>query len=206
MQREPFRLFSFSILAVLLTLFIADSGIVKGQAQTQQMVTYKDPQGRFTIQYPSTWEIAPRSSLFPYYGTATAIAFKPTLEGNDPLSHSVFSITPTGVEKSLDKVTLQVKPKSLDQIVTDTIGFLQTPSSVLGDLKVEVLKNNQTTIGGLPAREVTYLTHAISTFNMQAFVIKGDILYTFVFSTPELQVPQTFPAVQKMLQSFQFVV
>lgn len=121
------------------------------------------------------------------------------------MSHSVFSITPTDVEKSLDKATLQVRPKSLEQFVCDTIDFLTTPSSVLGDQQVEVLKNNQTTIGGLPAREVTYLTHSIGTFNMQAFVIKDDRLYTFVFSTQELQVPQTFPAVQKMLQSVKFL-
>jgi len=172
-------------------------------AQVQQQL-YKDPQGKFTIQYPSTWEVAPRDSSFPYYGTATAIAFKLSSEDNGQLSHSLFSITPTDIEKSLDKTTLQVKPKSLDQIASDFIEFLMTPSSVLGDLKVEVLKNNATTIGGLPARQIQYLAHSIGTFEMQAYVIKNDKLYTLRFSTPELKVQETLPTAQNMLKSFQF--
>jgi hypothetical protein len=172
-------------------------------AQVQQQL-YKDPQGKCTIQYPSTWEVAPRDSSFPYYGTATAIAFKPSAEDNGPLSHSLFSITPTDIEKSLDKTTLQVKPKSLDQIASDFIEFLMTPSSILGDLKVEVLKNNATTIGGLPARQIQYLPHSIGTFDMQAYVIKNDKLYSLRFSTPELKVQETLPTAQNMLKSFQF--
>jgi hypothetical protein len=105
--------------------------------------------------------------------------------------------------KVLDKVSLTVKPRTLDQIASDTIDFLKTPSSVLGNM-AEILKNNRTTIGGLPAREVTYLNHVRGTFDMQAFVIKGNILYTFAFSTPELKVPETFPSAQRMLKSFQF--
>ena len=189
------------ILAIITGTGLINQGVL---AQVQQQQVYKDPQGKFTIQYPSTWEVAPRDSSFPYYGTATAIAFKPTSEGNDPLSHSFFNITPTDIEKSLDKTTLQVKPKSLDQIASDFIEFLMTPSSVLGDLKVEVLKNNATTIGGLPARQIQYLPHSIGTFDMQAYVIKNDKLYTLRFSTPELKVQETLPTAQNMLKSFQF--
>jgi hypothetical protein len=151
------------ILAIMTGIGLINQGAL---AQVQQQ-HYKDPPGKFTIQYPSSWEVAPRDSSFPYYGTATAIAFKPTSEGNDPLSHSLFNITPTDIEKSLDKTTLQVKPKNLDQVSSDFIEFLKTPSSVLGDLKVEVLKNNATTIGGLPARQIQYLAHSIGTFEMQ---------------------------------------
>jgi hypothetical protein len=183
------------ILAIITGTGLINQGVL---AQVQQQV-YKDPQGKFTIQYPSTWEVAPRDSSFPYYGTATAIAFKPSSEDNGPLSHSLFSITPTDIEKSLDKTTLQVKPKSLDQIASDFIEFLMTPSSVLGDLKVEVLK-----IGGLPARQIQYLPHSIGTFDMQAYVIKNDKLYTLRFSTPELKVQETLPTAQNMLKSFQF--
>jgi ABC-type sulfate/molybdate transport systems ATPase subunit len=153
------------ILAIITGIGLINQGAL-AQVQQQQQV-YKDPQKKFTIQYPSSWEVAPRDSSFPYYGTATAIAFKPTSEGNDPLSHSLFNITPTDIEKSLDKTTLQVKPKNLDQVASDFIEFLKTPSSVLGDLKVEVLKNNATTIGGLPARQIQYLAHSIGTFEMQ---------------------------------------
>jgi hypothetical protein len=188
------------ILAIITGTRVINQGVL---AQVQQQV-YKDPQGKFTIQYPSTWEVAPRDSSFPYYGTAMAIAFKPSSEDNGPLSHSLFSITLTDIEKSLDKTTLQVKPKSLDQIASDFVEFLMTPSSVLGDLKVEVLKNNATTIGGFPARQIQYLPHSIGTFDMQAYVIKNDKLYTLRFSTPELKVQETLPTAQNMLKSFQF--
>jgi len=182
------------ILAIITVTGLINQG-ASAQVQQQQQV-YKDPQGKFTIQYPSSWEVAPRDSSFPYYGTATAIAFKPTYEGNDPLSHSLFNITPTDIEKSLDKTTL-------DQVASDFIEFLKTPSSVLGDLKVEVLKNNATTIGGLPARQIQYLAHSIGTFEMQAYVIKNDKLYSLRFSTPEFKMPETLPVAQNMLKSFQ---
>jgi len=172
-------------------------------AQTQQQ-TYKDPEGRFTIQYPSNWQIAPKDSSFPYYGTATAIAFKPTSEGKDLLSNSLFSISLTNVERALNTTDLKVKPKSLDQIVSDSIEFSNNPSSVLGDMKVEVLKKNPITIGGFPALQVQYLTHKIGTFDMQTLVIKNNRLYTFLFSTPELRVPETLPVAQSMLKTFQF--
>jgi hypothetical protein len=178
------------ILAIITGIGLINQGAL---AQVQQQV-YKDPQGKFTIQYPSTWEVAPRDSLFPYYGNATAITLKPTSEGNDPLSHSYFTITRTDIEKFLNKTTLQVKPKSLDQIVSEN-----TPSSTVS----EILKNNATTIGGLPARQIQYLTHGIE-FGMVAYVIKNDKLYSLRFSTPELKVPETLPAAQNMLKSFQF--
>jgi hypothetical protein len=51
----------------------------------------------------------------------------------------------------LDKVTLKVKPESLEQIVSETMNVL----SILEDGQLEILKDNQTNIGGLPAREVS---------------------------------------------------
>jgi hypothetical protein len=195
---KSYMLLKSILTAVGILAIITVTGLINqgASAQVQQQQVYKDPQGKFTIQYPSSWEVAPRDSSFPYYGTATAIAFKPTYEGNDPLSHSLFNITPTDIEKSLDKTTL-------DQVASDFIEFLKTPSSVLGDLKVEVLKNNATTIGGLPARQIQYLAHSIGTFEMQAYVIKNDKLYSLRFSTPEFKVPETLPVAQNMLKSFQ---
>ena len=59
---------AFVILSIITGKGLINQGVL---AQVQQQL-YKDPQGKFTIQYPSTWEVAPRDSSFPYYGTATA--------------------------------------------------------------------------------------------------------------------------------------
>jgi hypothetical protein len=133
--------------AVGILAIITGTGLINQDtlAQVQQQV-YKDPQEKFTIQHPSTWEVAPRDSSFPYYGTATAIAFKPTSEGNDPLSHSFFNITPTDIEKSLDKTTLQVKPADnffeSDNMLQKQIKYLQIR---LNKSSIKILKNSTMT-------------------------------------------------------------
>lgn len=175
------------------------------EAQTNPLKTYRDTQERFIVQYPSNWEIAPENSSFPYYGPDTAIVFKPVDETSSPLENTLFSITPMGGEGSLDKTSSTVSPDFLDKIVADQIAFLQDPSSMFGNLNVEILKNNSTTVDGLPARELTYLIHGIGSFEMQTFVIKNDRVYQLTFQTPESKVQDTLPAAQQMIKTLQFI-
>ena len=62
------------------------------------------------------------------------------------------------VEKSLNKKDLRVKPKSLDDIVSDKIKFLSSPGASLGssDISREILRTNSTTVGGNPAKHTVY--------------------------------------------------
>jgi hypothetical protein len=174
------------------------------KAQTKLLNTYNDTQGRFVVQYPTTWEIAPKNSSFPYYGSDTAIVFKPVDETTNPLENTLFSIAPIGEANSIDGLSLSVSPDSLDRIVSGQIEFMQDPSSIYGALNVEILQNNSTTVNGLPAKELTYLVHGIGSFEVQTFVINDDKLYQLTFQTPETRVPYTLPAAQQMIDTLKF--
>jgi hypothetical protein len=177
-------------MTLAVTLNLAEQS---SNAQSNILKTYNDTQGRFVVQYPSAWEIAPKNSSFPYYGATTAIAFKPMDETSSPLENTLFSIT-----------AMDGGRNSLDRLVSSQIAFLQDPSSMYGNLDVEILENNATTVDGLPAKELRYVIHGIGSFEMQTYVIKNDKLYQLTFQTPESKVPSTLPAAQQMIKTLKF--
>ena len=170
-------------------------------AQDTTLQTFDSPE--FKVDYPSTWEIAPKNSTFPYYGSDTIVVFKPIGE-TSPLNITYLNISPLRVGISLDKTTLTVSPDSLDKIVAEEIAFLQDPASFYGDLNVEILKNDATTVDGLPAKELTYFIHGLGTFDMETVVIQGDKQYQLHFTTPKSKVPETLPVVHQIIKSCMF--
>jgi hypothetical protein len=216
----PIKTIAFATIPLLLLLVVSNTVT---SAQTTAAVTtaaattktYEDSQYGFRIQYPANWYIAPKNTLhsmeFLYYGTDTVIAFvAPIGTFLDIDKHTFLTIGITPVEKSLDKKDLKVKPKSLDDIVSDKIKFLSSPGASLGssDISREILRTNSTTIGGNPAKQIHYITHLsglADTFNIDTYMIRGDKLYTLIFTTGSFLVPETLPMAQKMIHSFQFI-
>jgi hypothetical protein len=215
----PIRTLAFAIIIpLLLSMFVSNT---VASAQTTTVVTtaamtktYESSQYGFRIQYPSDWYIAPKNTLhsleFLYYGTDTVIAFvAPIGTFLDIDKHTFLTIGVTPVEKSLDKKDLKVKPKSLD-VVSDKIKFLSSPGASLGssDISREILRTNSTTVGGNSAMQIQYITHLsglADTFNIDTYMIRGDKLYTLIFTTGSSLVPETLPMAQKMIHSFQFI-
>jgi hypothetical protein len=215
----PIKTIAFAIIPLLLLLVSntvayaqTTAAVTTAAAMTK---TYENSQYGFRIQYPSDWYIAPKNTLhsmeFLYYGTDTVIAFvAPIGTFLDIDKHTFLTIGVTPVEKSLDKKDLKVKPKSLDDIVSDKIKFLSSPGASLGssDISREILRTNSTTIGGNPAKQIHYITHLsglADTFNIDTYMIRGDKLYTLIFTTGSFLVPETLPMAQKMIHSFQFI-
>jgi hypothetical protein len=169
--------------------------------------TYENSQYGFRILYPANWNIAPRNTLH----SNTVIAFvAPIGTFLDIDKHTFLTISVIPVEKSLDKKDLKVKPKSLDDIVSDKIKFLSSSGASIGsssDIRREILRTNSTTVGGNPAKQIQYITHfsgLADTFNIDTYMIRGDKLYTLIFTTGSFLVPKTLPTAQKMIHSFQF--
>jgi hypothetical protein len=166
----------------------------------QSIKTYTSK--HFTIQYPSNWEISPKNSSFPYYGTSTVISFRP-ISGN-LTDHPSLSVTLTDVEKVLDRKDMKVKPKTLEQIANDTIIFYKNPGP-LGDTEFKLLNNTALTVGGQPGRQIQYITQSLGLFAMETYVIKDGRLYTISFSAPESGIPEILPIAKNITQSFQFI-
>jgi PsbP-like protein len=214
----PIKTIVFAIIPLLLLLMsntvasVQTTAAVTTAAMTK---TYENSQYGFRILYPSDWYIAPKNTLhsmeFLYYGTDTVIAFvAPIGTFLDIDKHTFLTIGVTPVEKSLDKKNLKVKPKSLDDIVSDKIKFLSSPDASIGssDISREIIRTNSTTVGGNPAKQIQYITHLsglADTFNIDTYMIRGDKLYTLLFTTGSFLVPETLPTAQKMIHSFQFI-
>jgi hypothetical protein len=158
----------------------------------------------FTIQYPSNWEISPKNSSFPYYGTSTVISFRPISNSENLTDHPSLSVTLTDVEKVLDRKDMKVKPKTLEQIANDTIIFYKNPGP-LGDTEFKLLNNTALTVGGQPGRQIQYITQSLGLFAMETYVIKDGRLYTISFSAPESGIPEILPIAKNITQSFQFI-
>jgi PsbP-like protein len=214
----PTKTIAFIIIP-LLSLLVSNT---EASAQTTAVVntaamtkTYENSQYGFRILYPANWYIAPKNTLhsmeFLYYGTHTVIAFvAPIGTFLDIDKHTFLTIGVTPVEKSLDKKDLKVKPKSLDDIASDKIKFLSSEGASLGSSGIsrEILRINSTTVGGNTAKQIQYITHLsglADTFNIDTYVIRGDKLYTLIFTTGSLLVPETLPTAEKMIHSFQFI-
>jgi hypothetical protein len=214
----PIKTIAFIIiplLSLLVSNTVASAQTTAAVTTAAMTKTYENSQYGFRILYPANWYIAPKNTLhsmeFLYYGTHTVIAFvAPIGTFLDIDKHTFLTIGVTPVEKSLDKKDLKVKPKSLDDIASDKIKFLSSQGASLGSSGIsrEILRINSTTVGGNTAKQIQYITHLsglADTFNIDTYVIRGDKLYTLIFTTGSLLVPETLPTAEKMIHSFQFI-
>jgi hypothetical protein len=199
------KITAFVIIPILsLLVFSTVSSAQTTAAVTTSATTkaYENSQYGFRIMYPVNWYIAPKNTLhsmeFLYYGTDTVVAFvAPIGTFLDVDKHTFLTIGITAVEKSLD------------DIFSDKIKFLSSSTASLGGSSIshEILRTNSTTVGGDTAKQIQYITHLsglADTFNIDTYVIRGDKLYTLMFTTGSFLVPETLPTAEKMIHSFAF--
>ena len=199
------KITAFVIIPILsLLVFSTVSSAQTTAAVTTSATTkaYENSQYGFRIMYPVNWYIAPKNTLhsmeFLYYGTDTVVAFvAPIGTFLDVDKHTFLAIGITAVEKSLD------------DIFSDKIKFLSSSTASLGGSSIshEILRTNSTTVGGNTAKQIQYITHLsglADTFNIDTYVIRGDKLYTLMFTTGSFLVPETLPTAEKMIHSFAF--
>jgi hypothetical protein len=67
------------------------------------------------------------------------------------------------MEKVLYRKGMKVKPKTLEQIANDMTIFYKNPGP-LGDTQFKLLKNTALTVGGLPGRQIQYITQSLGLF------------------------------------------
>jgi PsbP-like protein len=183
--------------------------------QSTGLSTYENKAYGFSIEYPSDWQIPEKPkgfsvSGFPYYGTATVVAFVGPYGTPMSEEHTYFTITVTDVEQELDTNTLQVKSQDLDDIVQNSMDFIDSMNSPASSLyspgmSHEIIKTESLIVGGVPAKQIQHMQRTSligDTFKQDTYLVNGDKLYTFLFSTGELQVPETLPIANMMLDSF----
>lgn len=204
MRHKPVILVTASFSFILLLLVTISVQVQASESQTNSMQTYTDPIERFTINYPSNWEIAPKNSNFPYYSEYTAVVFRPISEPISPLNEIIFSITISSVQRSLINNNSQPS-EFVNQLVKEKIASFSDPSSIYGNLNVKLLGNNYTAIGGIPAQELTFLSNSLGTFDMEVYTVSKGFLYHLVFMSPQSKVEEILPQIQQMKESFNFI-
>ena len=175
------------------------------EAQSNSTQTFTDPNNTFVLNYPLDWEVAPRNSTFPYYGETTALVLRPIMgEPVTPLNEIIFSISVSDVKRSLGDSQL-APAEFLDKLVDDKISSFQDPSSMYGNLNVKLLGNNYTRLGDQPAKELTFLTQNIGSFEVDIYTIFKDHLYHINFISPQAKVSEMYKEFQQIKESFRFI-
>lgn len=199
-----FVLIPLSLLLLLIGTMSFQHEHVKAQSNSVQK-TFTDPNLQYSLTYSLDWEIAPRNSTFPYYGETTALVLRPVMgEPVTALNEIFFSISVSNVKRSLQDS--QLLPSGfLDKLVTDKISSFQDPSSIYGNLNVQLLGNNYTTLGDQPAKELTFLARNIGTLEVDTYTIYNNQLYHFNFISPQSNASEMYKEFQQIKQSFRFI-
>ena len=175
------------------------------EAQSNSTQTFASPNHTFNLNYPLGWEIAPKNSTFPYYGETTALVLRPiTGEPVTPLNEIFFSISVSDVKRLLED-NKSLPAEFLDKLVADKINSFEDPSSTYGNLDVKLLGNNYTRLGDQPAKELTFLSQNIETFEVDTYAIYNDQLYHLNFMGPQSKASEPYKEFQQIKDSFRFL-
>ena len=198
-----FGILPLSLLLLLMGSMNFQQAYVEAQSNSTQ--TFTSTNNTFNLNYPLDWELAPRNSSFPYYGETTALVLRPIMdEPVTPLNETLFSISVSDVKRLLeDNKTLPAA--FLDKLVADKINSFEDPSSIYGNLNVKLLGNNYTRLGDQPAKELTFLTQNLGTFEVDTYAIYKDQLYHVNFMGPQSKVSEMYKEFQQIEDSFRFL-
>jgi hypothetical protein len=198
-----FGILPFSLLLLLMGSMNFQQAYVEAQSNSTQ--TFTSTNNTFNLNYPLDWEIAPRNSSFPYYGETTALVLRPVMdEPVTPLNETFFSISVSDVKRLLED-NKSLPAEFLDKLVADKINSFEDPSSIYGNLNVKLLGNNYTRLGDQPAKELTFLTQNLGTFEVDTYAIYNDQLYHVNFMGPQSKVSEMYKEFQQIKDSFKFL-
>lgn len=198
-----FGILPLSLLLLLMGSMNFQQAYVEAQSNSTQ--TFTSTNNTFNLNYPLDWELAPRNSSFPYYGETTTLVLRPIMdEPVTPLNETFFSISVSDVKRLLED-NKSLPAEFLDKLVADKINSFEDPSSIYGNLNVKLLGNNYTRLGDQPAKELTFLTQNLGTFEVDTYAIYNDQLYHVNFMGPQSKVSEMYKEFQQIEDSFRFL-
>jgi hypothetical protein len=86
--------------------------------------------------------------------------------------------------------------------------FIQTMTGLTEGSTLDTLKNEATTVSGLPAWQVEYISGyqgMQTSYGKNFYVVKDGKMFEIAFMTDPLEVPETRPIGEKIMNSFQFI-
>lgn len=143
-------------------------------------LTYNDNTNGFTIQYPSTWEIANQSGK-------NIVLFKSPLENSSDIFQETVGIRVVDLTGGL----------SLDNFTNTNIKSLEQSANILDSTPV--------TLADKPAHKILYSTNDERKNIMQAWTLIGNKVYLITYVSDATKYLDFLPTVQKMIDSFEII-
>lgn len=173
---------SIPICIVLVTLLVNSS-----YAQSDNFKTYTNKEMKFSIQYPSNWQVEEKEEY------PNSVTFQ-----IPDRAASFFMVSVGEPEPHLDTDTMTLKNNTLEQEVKKGI---DTDISIF---KSKLLKQNKVIVGGNTGIKTELIDH-FSGYKFYITTIANGKIYQLSYIENPLKVPETLPLVNKMVESFQVI-
>jgi hypothetical protein len=178
----------FSIILVLVISICPN--IVLAQSRNN-FATYSNKTYRFSIQYPSDWEVKEND----------LISAEDVVEFTAP-DRSDFTVQVSEPTSYLDTDTMTLKNLTLQQQAQSRLDMRSELAFSPGWSFKEIGKN-EITVSGLPAWKIEYTSgYAITLYHFEVLTTANGKIYTLEYYALPSNVPKTFPVANNMVDTF----
>jgi hypothetical protein len=178
---------------------MASVGQIYGQYSTS-FITYENPRLGFSIEHPSDWETWENENVTFMIPPNTIRNLTSSLY-DAPLIIHVQNVSPY-----LDTDTMTVKNKTLDQLAPRMMRTLSENNSL--GLEFKPIRENYITVDGQPGWKIEAFLGPEENplyYFFDASTVSNGKVYHMLYGEKPLKVPETYPIVKKILESFRFI-
>jgi PsbP-like protein len=196
-KRKVIPNLAFSI-AILYTVFLVISTITPASGQQQfeqQFSSYEDPEGRFTIDYPSNWFVSNEiSDEKVFEDIAVTFGDAPEPEVNQFTDIDVTTLPRVSVRVS-DELLSSSSLEEYTAILIDRIS----------DYSIGEIKSTQSKLAGLPAYQIEYVSKLGGDAHSEIWTIKDNQVFNIEYIASSQDYNTDLPIFQKMIDSFAII-
>ena len=190
--------YSSSSLFSLAIIFGFTLGNWSLQASAVGFQTYRDPASGFSIDYPNDWQ-----TWEDRISNENVTFMMPPKSESLTLYDAPFIIHTREAIPYLDTDTMTLKNKPVDQMAQQMMKNL-SDRNPLG-LEFRPIRSNQSTLAGMPGWKIeAFLGPDANPFYyfFDVFTIANGKIYHLLYGEKPLKVPETYPIVKRMVDSF----
>ena len=160
--------------------------------------TYRNPSSGFSIDYPTDWQ-----TWEDRISNENVTFIMPPISESLTLYDAPFIIYVREAIHYLDIDTMTLKNKPVDQVAQQMMKNLS--DKILTGWNLGQLDQNQSTLAGMPGWKIeAFLGPEVNPFYyfFDVFTITNGKVYHLLYGEKPLKVPETYPIVKRMVDSF----
>ena len=194
-------IFGLTVIVIVIAVTIY-TFIEIAYGQPVEFKTYTNNDMNFTIQHPSNWKVETGRGL--YIDSVNAVEFQVPDRDREIGFGNAFAVRTRNVTSYLDTDTMTLKNTTLEQYAQEYIDGIQNDPTIPYDIKI--LRQNQVTLGGNNGIKVEYTSNENNEdhYGFNIITIANEKFYVLSYEDNKpLEVPETLPLINKMVESFQ---